>query len=205
MMNALVAIDGAQPLSLEIPADTSFEDWLEIGRRLKVMKDRAERRTTQINWWIGDWWAHGDHKYGGRSKLAADGVFGAKSFGHLSNIGSVARRFEASCRHEVLSFTHYQEAARLPEGHRDEIIQQAISDSLSVRDVRTEVIKRRVQIGGFVPAPYDGDAEYAEAVAIAQRWNRAGRGARETILDLLAEAGLVVRVDCADLSQEIDP
>lgn len=206
-MNALTTIERADQrnLSLEIPPGTTFEDWLEIGRRLKAMKDQAEHRSTQVNWWIGDWWAFGEHGYGDRSKAAGEGIFGQKSIGHLINIGVVARRFATPCRHGVLSFTHYQEASRLPDSDRQQVIQKAMDEGMSAREVRVEVVKRRTTLGEFRPRPYDGDQEYAEVVAIAQRWNRAELGARGTILDLLEEMGVVQRIAGANLDQEIEP
>jgi hypothetical protein len=49
----------AIPVSLNLPENFSFEEWREIGHKL----GRAERT---LQWWIADWWVHGEHQYGER-------------------------------------------------------------------------------------------------------------------------------------------
>ena len=98
------AIDIAHPLtgeltskpglSLSLPKDMPLNEWVALGRRLCS-------GSKVINWWIGDWWAFGDHAYGERAKAAAEGVFG-KEFESLRNIGSVSRAFETSRRRDAL-------------------------------------------------------------------------------------------------------
>lgn len=121
--------DGA--LSLTIPEGASFDDWQEIGRRLFA-------RERVINWWIGDWWAFGQHRYGERAKMAAEGIFG-RNFGTLMNLGSVARAFETSRRREVVPFTAYVEVASLPPEKADELIDRAAREGLTTRDLRRVV------------------------------------------------------------------
>jgi hypothetical protein len=45
---------------LVLPKGMAFDVWLECGRVLV----RAE---TSTQWWLGDWWAYGEHEYGDRS------------------------------------------------------------------------------------------------------------------------------------------
>jgi len=61
-------------------------------------------------WWLGDWWAYGDHNYGDRVR-AADGI--DYSFQALMDAGWVCRQIETSRRREVLSFKHHREVAGL--------------------------------------------------------------------------------------------
>ena len=100
-------------VSLDLPATLSFEDWSRTGEMLGVME-------CGVAWWIGDWWAFGQHAYGDRARAAAKGIFG-RSFGTLRNLGSVARRFDTSRRRDVLPWKHHAEVAGLVPEKADEL------------------------------------------------------------------------------------
>lgn len=187
-MNAMAAIEtmGKPGLALDIPKNQTFDQWVEMGRSL------CEGQRV-VNWWIGDWWAAGSHRYGERAKAAAQGIFG-REFQSLMDMASVSRSFEPSRRREVLSFTHHREVAALPPDEADKLLERAESDQLSTRELRVEVVKRRVALGHFAP-PIDDDPEHTELVDIARRWNRARKSVRQEFLDLANESGL----------EEIDP
>lgn len=184
-MTALMTIEnfGKPALALEIPKSTTFEQWVDMGRNL------CEGQKV-VNWWIGDWWAAGQHRYGARAKAAAEGIFG-KDFGTLMSTASVCRAFETSRRREVLSFSHHREVAALPPEEADTLLERAEKERLSTRELRVEAMKRRVALGHF-PArdEVDDDPEHTALVAIARAWNRAPVGARETFADMVAEANL---------------
>jgi hypothetical protein len=195
--NELILIEPDQPaLALEIPADQSFDDWVLMGRKLCASSQ-------VINWYIGDWWAAGQHKYGARAKAAAEGIFG-KEFQTLANIASVCRSFETSRRREVLSFGHHEAVAALPPEEADPILAKAEKENLSVKELRREVIRHRITKGDFTPNERD-DPEYEQAQAIARVWNRAGYPARRTILDLLEETGAITIVRDDAEREELDP
>jgi hypothetical protein len=118
-------------LALELPSETSFDEWVAIGRRLCL-------GSQALNWHIGDWWAFGDHRYGERAKVAAEGIFG-REFGSLRNLAVVSRAFEASRRRDILSFTHHVEVAALSAPEADELLERALRDRLTTRDLRREV------------------------------------------------------------------
>lgn len=189
-MNAMMAIEtmGKPGLALDIPKNQSFDQWVEMGRSL------CEGQRV-VNWWIGDWWAAGSHRYGERAKVAAEGIFG-REFGALMNMASVCRSFETSRRREALSFTHHQEVAALDPGEADALLVRAETEQMSTRELRVEVVKRRVALGHFPSRDdTDDDPEHTELVDIARRWNRARRSVRQEFLDLANESGL----------EEIDP
>jgi len=77
---------------------------------LRALGQKLCSRVKVINWWIGDWWASGQHRYGERAKAAAQGIFG-REFGSLANSASVARSFGTSRRREALSYSHHVEVA----------------------------------------------------------------------------------------------
>ena len=49
-------------LSLDLPEGMQFSEWQDCGVKLCAM-------AKGINWWIGDWWAYGSHRYGERATL----------------------------------------------------------------------------------------------------------------------------------------
>lgn len=130
-MSALRVIDVPQErpsLALELPDSTTFDEWVSIGRRLCIGQQA-------LNWHIGDWWAFGDHRYGERAKGAAEGLFG-REFGSLRNLAVVARSFETSRRHDVLTFTHHVEVASLPADEADSLLARAEREQWSTRELR---------------------------------------------------------------------
>lgn len=180
-MNALTKITPAPQLWLDVPKDQTFEEWQDTGQQLC----RTER---VLNWWIGDWWAAGHHRYGERAKVAAEGIFGV-GFQAVADMASVCRAFEPSRRREVLSFTHHREVAALDPGKADEILGTATASSWSTREVRRAVLSHRVSTGEIHPR-IDDDPEHTALRAIAAAWNRAPVAARETFMDLAEEANL---------------
>jgi hypothetical protein len=133
---ALKIVEDEQPqLSLELPKDQAFEDWLKVGRELATANK-------VLNWWIGDWWAAGSHRYGERAKVAAHGIFG-REFSTLASMASVCRSFETCRRRQHLSFTHHQEVAALSPATADALLDRAEREGWSVRDLRAEAIMVR--------------------------------------------------------------
>jgi hypothetical protein len=103
----------ATAVSLKLPENFSFEEWREIGHKL----GRAERT---LQWWIADWWVHGEHQYGERIQQVEN--FGL-SFKTCANYGRVARAFrETSRRRELLSFAHHESVAALKPTDADRLL-----------------------------------------------------------------------------------
>lgn len=134
-MSALAKIEAVGPmnsLGMDLPQEQSFEEWYATGQSLA-------RGQKALNWWIGDWWAAGSHRYGQRAAAAAQGLFGVE-FGALSNMASVCRSFETSRRREVLTFSHHAEVASLPPEKADQLLDQAIREGWSTRDIRAAAL-----------------------------------------------------------------
>jgi len=191
-MNALATIDlpTALPpsgsLSLALPKGLPFDQWQEIGRELCA-------RERVLNWWIGDWWAFGDHTYGERAKAAAQGLF-PQSFGTLANIASVARAFpETSRQHEVLTFTHHQEVAPLARASAEAaqmLLDRAEREGMTVAQIRAAVRVLQGKTVAEVLTARDEDPDHYEVLAIARAWNRAQHHNRQAFMDLANEGGL---------------
>lgn len=182
---AALAGNDAAALALDLPKTMAFEDWVDLGRKL------ADGQRV-VNWWIGDWWATGSHRYGERAKVAAEQIFG-REFQTLMNLASVCRSFEPSRRREVLSFTHHLEVAALPPEDADKLLDRAEKEDLSTRQLRVEAMHRKVALGLFKPRDEgDPDPDYTALKGIAAAWNRAPTASRQSFLELAAEADLGV-------------
>lgn len=167
-------------LSLILKKGLPFEQWIEIGQELAA-------REKVLNWWIGDWWAFGEHEYGARAKAAAEGVFGL-AFQTLVNAGSVSRKFGGNRRRLVLSWSHHAEVAALPPAEADALLDRAEAEGMTKGEVRVEALKRKVHLGIVRPRDVDDDWNYKALKAIAAAWNRAERSVREEFAGLVAES-----------------
>ncbi|HEX8055567.1 MAG TPA: hypothetical protein VF481_02810 [Novosphingobium sp.] len=188
-MNSVVtaypdALPEATSTSLSLPESLTFEQWEEIGAELA-------NRARKLNWWIGDWWAAGHHRYGERARLAARGLFG-KEFKTLANIASVCRAFEPSRRREHLSWSHHAEASALSPNAADMLLDLAERDRLSKAQVRAAVTTIR---GG--PAARAVSPDEAAVASLFRAYNRLPGQVRV----LVAQAFAAVAASGA----EIDP
>ena len=130
-VNQLVGLPGVEfsTTSLQLPEDLSFEDWGGIGTTLGAVEG-------SVMWWLGDWWAFGEHRYGDRRAAIADiGV----NFQTAMDAGWVARRFETSRRREVLPWTFHKEVAALDADVADRLLDEAASEGLSRNGLRERV------------------------------------------------------------------
>src|ERR1051326_3082862 len=128
-MKSYLSLPGeVTPTSLLLPSRTSFEEWLEIG-------DRLQKAEQGLMWWIGDWWAFGDHKYGERASQFADPDKSEYSFQTLADAGWVSRQIETSRRREVLSWSHHKEVAALEPEEQERFLNAAAEHGLSQKDL----------------------------------------------------------------------
>jgi hypothetical protein len=137
-----------------------FETWLELGSRLGVYANAT-------SWWLGDWLAFGQMKYGRRYKeaLAATGL----DYQTLRNYAMVARRFEPSRRRDDLSFQHHAEVCALPDDDQDRWLRAAAAGRWSRNELRRRL---RADEGRQV---CDEVFRLAVAHGQAERWREAAR------------------------------
>ena len=135
--------------SLDLPVDLSFEGWRSAGEWLA----NVER---SVSWWVGDWWAFGEHRYGERAKMVRDALWRGPSFQVCMTAGHVAGRFEALRRRKDLSFSHHREVASLPPAEADALLDAAEANGWSKRELRAEVHCRKT--AARIEAPANSDA-----------------------------------------------
>lgn len=125
------------PTALALPEDLSFEQWAWYGQRLV-------RSAASVLWWLGDWWAYGEHHYGQRKAATVLEGF-PYAFQTCADAGWLARVFETSRRREVLPWSHHKEVAALPPGIADEFLEAAQINGWSEKELRQQVREWRRQ------------------------------------------------------------
>lgn len=172
LMGKTITIGDSKALALDLPKNQTFEEWEEAGRNL-ASADKV------LQWWIGDWWAAGSHRYGARAKVAAEGIFG-REFGTLRNLASVCRAFPTSRRRDTLSFAHHVEVASLEPSKADELLERAERDNWTRNDIRAEAAA--IRRPAFEGPRQNTSREAVEWSALVGAWNRAGLSVRERFL-----------------------
>jgi N6-adenosine-specific RNA methylase IME4 len=101
--------------------------WQDTGRLLG-------RIGRACQWWIGDWLNYGERRYGEKYSQGVEAT--GLEYQTLANFAWVARRVEPSRRREDLSWGHHAEIAALEPGEQDRLLEQAVAEELSVRELR---------------------------------------------------------------------
>jgi murein tripeptide amidase MpaA len=84
-----------------------------------------------VQWWLGDWWAFGEHRYGDRKAIVEAEEWEGPKFQACRDAGWVCRAFETSRRRDVLSFNYHKEVAALPPKQQDHWLDRAEAEGLS--------------------------------------------------------------------------
>lgn len=127
--------DGLSPTGYELPEALSEDAWLEVGKSLGRVRGSTM-------WWIGDWWNHGEQRYGERKALVESEEWEGPKFQTCANAAAVCSAFTSSRRREV-SFSIHNEVVPLPVEWQDKLLDWAQTEKRSVREVREEVKRAR--------------------------------------------------------------
>jgi len=132
-MNELVKIDKCEITknSLKLSENLTFEEWQQIGKQLQLMHG-------SIGFWIGDWLNFGEKKYGETYTQAVEET--GLEVQTLMNYKWVAGAIEISRRRDDLSFSCHHEIASAPQEQQDILLEKAVKENLSSREVR-DIIK----------------------------------------------------------------
>ena len=157
----------ATQVALVLPESLSEEDWREVGRRL----NSVER---SVMWWLGDWWAFGERKgYGERKRIVEAEEWEGPSYEVCRNAGYVARRIEASCRHDALPWSTHAEIARIEDdAERAALLGRAATEQWTKREARAEVARHKN--AAAVGAPVAS----SETCTVADLWRLVETGQR---------------------------
>jgi hypothetical protein len=104
-----------------------IDRWKAVGARIAAYSEAA-------SWWLGDWLAFGQAKYGRRYKegIALTGL----EYQTLRNYAAVARRFDVSRRRDDLSFQHHAEVCALTDDAQDLWLDLAVTRRWSKAELR---------------------------------------------------------------------
>lgn len=135
--------------ALILPESLSYDAWVAIGHELKKYE-------TGIQWWIGDWIAFGERRYGEMYANAID-ESQAKTW---RNYVYVAQSVKTSRRRDNVSWSHHAEIASLKPAQQEELLdwceQPVVEKTGDVRPraaLRAEIRKRRqMSVSASMPA-----------------------------------------------------
>jgi hypothetical protein len=115
-----------------------IDRWKAVGARLAAYSDAA-------SWWLGDWLAFGQAKYGRRYKegIALTGL----EYQTLRNYATVARRFDVSRRRDNLSFQHHAEVCSLSDDDQERWLDLADRRGWSKTELRRRVRADAPELG----------------------------------------------------------
>lgn len=121
--------------SLQIPENTTIDDWNEIGDSLKMFY-KANK------FWIGDWLNFGERKYGEMFSQALNET--DFEYHTLQNYKWVAGKIEMSLRKDNLSFTHHNLVAGMERENQRKWLELAEKHQWGTRQL-TEQLKGIVE------------------------------------------------------------
>jgi hypothetical protein len=117
------------PLGLELPDDLDLDGWTAVGRKLC----RADQ---VMKWWLGDWAAFGERKYGKLKEFAVANGINPQT---LMNHAWVSRAVEISRRRESLEWTKHEVVAPLTAVEQTKWLDQAEAERPPVAELRKQI------------------------------------------------------------------
>jgi hypothetical protein len=88
------------------------KQWEKIGAKLGAFD-------TAYQWMVGDWWRHGEKKYGNKRALVECQDWSGPAYQTCRNCGWVAGTFEMSLRRDTLTFYHHHAIAPIQRVNPD--------------------------------------------------------------------------------------
>jgi hypothetical protein len=91
------------------------------GSGANELSGRLEQSTL---WWIGDWWAYGEHRYGDRKTLVESEEWNGPAYDTCVGAVWVCDRFEKLRRRSNLPVSFHREVAALPPEEADRVLDE---------------------------------------------------------------------------------
>jgi hypothetical protein len=88
--------------------------WVENALSNNSRITRRRKMWRSVSWWLGDWWAFGEARYGERKAIVDAKGWEGPVYQTCADAAMVCRKFETSRRREDLTFNHHREVAALP-------------------------------------------------------------------------------------------
>jgi|1186.fasta_scaffold363161_1 hypothetical protein len=114
-----------------------FEQWLTCGQALIEIEGA-------VQWWLGDWWAYGDHDYGERKALFEEGgPLADANFHTIREYGTVARAVTSEVRSSLVSWKHHHNVAHLPPDQQREWLTRAEKEGWSSNELKSAIARAK--------------------------------------------------------------
>jgi hypothetical protein len=125
--------------------DLAYAQWVEAGRRIGALGRGGQ-------WWVGDWLVYGAGRWG--EKYVAAAKITGYDTGSLRNMASLASQFASSRRRDNLTWGHHAAVASLEISEQEACLDLAVSEMMSVADLRElcRARRRSQAAGSAVPA-----------------------------------------------------
>jgi len=153
---------------LVIPAETTLEQWLAIGKAFNRADDL-------LCWCIGDWIAFGQKHVGWGDKfteaIEATGI----EYGSLREYASVSERVAIVVRTTNLSWSHHRAVAALDDDNQRHWLEVATKHDLSVAELKASIQAGKVIRAAQLEAERDARKGLSGPHAILSVFNRAVR------------------------------
>jgi hypothetical protein len=181
------------PTSYELPEGITAEQWLDVGRALG-------RARGSLMWWIGDWWAYGEHAYGDRANAVKSEDWEGPAFGSCVNAATVCRRFETTSRDVVVSFRAHQAIAPVGDDEwRLKVLAWAAKEKPTILAIEARVREVRAQLAqGWTPDQLVRKAEAESGLCVVVNMRNDDSGDRkidEALINWAEAEGRFVRID----------
>ena len=99
----------------ELPSSMTEGDWKSAGQALSQVEGA-------MNWWLGDWWRFGEHKYGDRKALVESDEWTGPAYQTCKDAAYVCGFFERSRRRDLVPFGHHREVSSIPIAECDQLL-----------------------------------------------------------------------------------
>lgn len=160
----------ASPIGLIFNNGASFEEWLDIGDKLRAVEGA-------LQWWIGDWMNYGEKHYGETYAQAIEAT--GYEYNTLANQKYVAERFEFPRRRGNLPWSHHAEVAYLSPAVADELLEQAEDQGWNRATLRGKVRMKNKEL-----AAANGEQSLDNCVLVGDMVER-GREIPDESVDLI--------------------
>jgi hypothetical protein len=177
--------------SWQLPDNMTETDWKQAGFALSKIEGA-------MAWWIGDWWAFGEHKYGDRKALVESEEWEGPAYNSCNNAAIVCRKFETTRRRVNLGFGQHEACSSLPPDEADKVLDWAEAEGASVKSTREKV----KQVKAWLAQGWTQDQlrrreqiEAGYAVVASQRTGDDGKCADAALIAWADQQGLMVKVD----------
>lgn len=119
-----------------LPKGLSFEDWQTCGAALSKIEG-------SVSWWLGDWWAYGEHAYGERKALFEEGgPLAELEFQTVRVYGYVANNVDPNQRSSKLTWTHHRHVADLPPAQQRKWLAKAEKEAWSSNELKAGIARQ---------------------------------------------------------------